>query len=124
MQAAAPAGTAYAPSGVLQLASSARASARSPQARKRALVGDRLHRRTHALVVGASLQRERALPGRRHEALQLELPPVSDSRPEPIQPGAREHDRVEDFVRVRQLTQARFDVAADGTTSRSSRRGS
>ena len=83
------------------------------QAREGVFVGDRLHRLTRGVVVGATLEREDALSGRRDEALRIEHAADLGVSPQSLQPGAREHDRVELFLGVRQLAQARVDVAAD-----------
>ena len=60
------------------------------------------------LVVGPRLERERALPGRRHERVERARRARVDA--EPLEPGGGEHERV-DLARG-ELAQPRVDVAA------------
>ncbi len=80
------------------------------QAGERLGVGDRLHGRPRGLVIGASLQRERALAGGGDEARGVEHRGDLGLAAQAHQAGAGEHERVE--AALAELAQARVDVAA------------
>ncbi len=105
-----------------QLAPSSRASARSASRQASAsasVTADAASRARSSL--GASLQRERALAGRRHEARGVEHRADLGLAAEPLQPGAREHDRVEALAGSASLRRRVSTLPRIATTSRSSR---
>ncbi len=78
----------------------ARERALGEQARERVLVGDRLRRLARGRVIGATLERDDSLSRRGHEALGVEHAAGLGLAPQPLQPGAREHDRPQALVGV------------------------
>ena len=94
-----------------QLAPSARAS--GALGRRHANVSESVISRdrvVRARVLGAALQREDALPRSRNEALGVEHGSDLRLALEALQPGARQHERVE--LAVGELAQAGIDVPA------------
>src|SRR5207245_2153406 len=65
------------------------------------------------LLAGAPLERDRTLPRSRYEARRVEHRADLGLALEPLQAGAREHDRAQPARRLGELGEARVDVAAD-----------
>src|SRR5207302_10312979 len=80
------------------------------QAGERVRVAERREGVANALVVRARLERQRALPGRRHVARGVEYRTDLVLAAEPLQARPREHQRVD--LAGGELAQARVDVAA------------